>query len=150
MAYLLRKLFKLILKYGYRVRKNREDGLQAWSQVKPFFAQSTQQIPPLSPAYQAAWTKVNYQAKSEDDVTITIAGYTFHNMKKDGGVNERDHFIIQLFRIPHLSNYSLSVLKLLQIAYNIGQLYADKELYPPPVLAWLNAHGLLGFKGYIE
>lgn len=63
----------------------------------------------------------NPGGKEDEDSTFNYDGITLHNKK------EINHFFIQHFRIPKLMNYEVSVLKLLQIAYNAGQFKAERE-----------------------
>ena len=60
-------------------------------------------------------------AKDQSDVILNIDGDKLDNTIVS------NHFFVQHFRIPKLEKYNLSVIKVLQLAYNVGQLKAVFE-----------------------
>lgn len=152
----MERLFNSVIAYGQHVRKHGRDGLKYWNDIKPMF-QSNSTVLPLRNTYRRSYRLVNLTATSDDDVAIEISGYTFKNLKSNGEIDERNHYLVQLFRIPHLACHvgeaneePITILKLMQIAYNIGQLQAVRDQYPTQVVDWLEEHNLLSISGYVR
>jgi len=142
----MEELFDTIIKYGYTIRKiklliNPKDniGLNAWKMIKENF--NTQKFEINGVIHDKI--KVNTKLKEyienlihekkykiddsdpgQDKVKLNINGIELDNE------NEKDHFFIQHYRILVTSNFELSPMKLMQIAYNIGQLKAENETLP--------------------
>ena len=115
---------------GYNTRINNEDGLKNWQPMKEkykkYILDNNNDIPIKSIIKKI--TDKYY--KIGDDLDEHTKSH--FKIKDETVANEieRNHFFIQHFRIPILSNYKLSVLKFLQIAYNAGQYKAMNELEP--------------------
>jgi hypothetical protein len=106
--------------------------------------------------------KINYNAsKFEDsDAKITIGTETFSNE------NTEQHFLVQLFRLSKLSRDTsssssttppyMTLTKLMQIAYNIGQFEAvrerddDKRIYSTNVREFYIANKLNKMSTYVD
>jgi hypothetical protein len=102
----------------------------------------------LNDSFVELTTKVHYNANdtNHEDVTIMINGSSLVNK------NETDHFIIQHFRIPTMVKSPLPLVKLLQIAYNIGQAKAEfeKKTYDDRVISFYKEHKLDSLNTYID
>ena len=106
---------------GYNVRKAGLNGLTSWQPHKEkylqFVLENGDSKIPLRQEFVDFVKKLNYQTTNKDhsDVILTLDDIVLDNK------TETDHFIIQHFRIPMMENYNLSIVKLAQLAYNIGQ-----------------------------
>lgn len=91
---------------------------------------------------------VNYQpiGVEDDEAKITIGEHTLSNKI------EQEHFLVQLFRIPKLANFELPFVKLMQLAYNAGQLQAklDTNAYEADVTSFINQNNLINIDTYIS
>lgn len=124
----LQILWKEMVDIGYKVRSNHLDGLKSWQPYKTKYSnyvlEGYEDGIPLNNNFVMLSESLNYtfnDKKDQSDVIFTIGNDNFDNKI------ETNHFLIQHFRIPRLENYKLSVLKVLQLAYNIGQLKAVFE-----------------------
>jgi len=124
----LKKLWKETLDYGYNVRRNNLDGLKSWQDVKSKYSNM------YIDGYEKGISMKEYFSFIAKDKYIPGSDKEEHTKSKFKiGSDELDntveshHFYIQHFRIPELEKYKLSVLKLLQIAYNAGQFKAESE-----------------------
>lgn len=70
------------------------------------------------------------------DAYITIG----KQLKYEGSSIE--HFVVQLFRIPSMFNYQIPYVKLMQIAYNVGQTMAHLHEYDSHVVEFFVDHKL--------
>jgi len=135
-------LWEEFIQYGYNIRLKAKDGKLAWDSVKVL-------IPDL---------KIEWIEKSK----------TFYTMLGSLGVNlsespeeakmskdkwERHHYLLQHGRIVHTNpNEKATLVRLLQIAYNIGQFKREleKELYTPEQLKFYINNDLNKVTTYIE
>jgi hypothetical protein len=121
----INKLWQEILDIGYSTRINNKDGLQVWQPLKKQYQDSNLKFQ-INENFIDLTKKINYSHRLSDNdhekVLITINYTMLDNTVPD------EHFLIQHFRIPIMMNFNLSLLKLLQIAYNIGQSKAVFEL----------------------
>lgn len=62
----------------------------------------------------------------------------------------KEHFFIQLFRIPHLNPNNLPFIKLMQIAFNIGQFMACFKDYPEIIQNYFVINHLDNISSYID
>ena len=123
-------LWNHVSNVGYVVRKNGFDGLKMWQPFKDFYSQyeiaGYEQYVPINENIKQLTKQINYFSEdvNHEDVVIKINNIEVYNS------NETDHFIIQHFRIPSMMN-RLPLVKILQIAYNVGQARAEfeKETY---------------------
>lgn len=84
---------------------------------------------------------------NHSDVNLIINNTHFDN------TNESHHFIIQHFRIPKLEKYCLSFVKVLQIAYNIGQaraVFEKENIYGVAFQKYYETHRLGQIDTYIN
>jgi len=137
---LIYKLWENTINYGYNTRKNKKDGLERWNYYKK-----------LIPDCKIVWkdTTKNIYKNLQDlgvnaDDNETLSGMTHEKW-------ERHHYLIQHGRIIH-NNPSGSLVRLLQIAYNIGQFRVEleKEIYPIEQLQYYILHELNKVTTYIS
>lgn len=134
---MLELLFENIKVYGRYVRTNRLDGLEYWNRVKLFLSRPEQKVgfDELNKIIGNKWTigvKLSSTKQSTDveeiyqfvhgEDGLKIYGEEGDEVSKslEHSVWEQNHFFLQLIRIP--KNSELNLIKLLQIAYNLGQL----------------------------
>ena len=117
-------LFTQLIDVGYNVRKSKLDGMESWQPYKNQYL-NVDQCYQMQPQFINLAKSIDYNVDQSDidhqKVTITIDGATASN------TIEKDHFFVQLFRIAIMSNFDLKLVKLLQIAYNIGQFKAELD-----------------------
>jgi hypothetical protein len=108
-------------------------GQDAWGILKKYFSMydfNTQQCSNKKSTIDIKCIEypLSYNSEPNDvqheKVNIKIGQITLNNS------DEPSHFFIQHFRILKLENYTLSVVKLMQIAYNSGQLLAQNVISP--------------------
>lgn len=104
MDYQIINLFELVRTSARSLRtRNKEfDGLSFWKTIKSNLAESD---------FEAEWKKL------PDKYSEEILSLNEYN--EDGTMNENNHFLIQMIRIPKKEKCSLK--KIIQIAFNIGQ-----------------------------
>ena len=111
-----------LVNVGYIVRKNGYDGLQMWQPFKELYSKYSSETFEISDKIKKLSNDLSYtHDETHEDVTIKISNSILTNSK------EQDHFIIQHFRIPIMLDHKLPLVKLLQIAYNVGQAKAEFE-----------------------
>jgi len=133
---LLTKLWSCLIDYGYKTRINNKNGLERWNYVKQLF-----------PEYKLTWkessTKI-YNNLLKLDVIEDETGLSHEEW-------ERHHYLLQHGRIIN-NNPDGSLVRLMQIAYNIGQFRAEQEKksYPVKQLAYYNENKLDKISSYIN
>jgi len=152
------KLFNLVKKYAYKIRSQEKDGEKGWKQIKPIFEKSDVKFN-LNVKFVELLENVNferYNLENDQDVSVTLNGITLNNLNSNGNLNDRNHFIVQLFRIPKLKTEVkdgqrlLAIMYVLQIAYNIGQYLAVKEQYPPEVIDFIEKNRLDKISTFVD
>lgn len=137
----LKQFFTAFIELGYDVRSNKKNGLLTWqkykNQLEPLTIEGYENGIPLNNNFPLLVKKIHYNVEKNDEnhenVTIKLNLHKDNmeliNLKQFELHNniETHHFLVQHFRIPIMQKYKLSVQKILQIAYNIGQLKADFE-----------------------
>lgn len=127
MSRTLKELWEEMVNVGYKIRKQRENGLVSWQPYKKLYASAIiigyEEGIPLKKSFMDLSESLPYFYEDEEhnDAQMVVEGVRLDNQI------ETNHFFIQHFRIPKLGKYKLPVLKLLQIAYNAGQLRAVFE-----------------------
>ena len=121
MATTVLDLWNNMVATGYKIRKNNLNGLDEWQSYKTKFATLTfsgKQKLRLDKNYKSFCEGLEYSAGNPDhtDAIINIGLSTLLD-----NTIEAHHFIVQHFRIPMLEDFNLSVVKLAQLAYNVGQ-----------------------------
>jgi hypothetical protein len=148
MARSLKDYWYEVYHYGYRVRMYEpESGMERWQFYKNLYSSIPDQIQ-MSSGYKKLFESVKYKPAGIEDVdaTVTIAQHEYINNV------EKFHFLVQLFRIPKLSNFRVPFIKALQIAYNAGQLQAliDKDEYDQELVDFINENRLNEITTYFE
>jgi hypothetical protein len=133
----LNNLWDVLINYGYETRIKNKDGLDRWNFVKKLF-----------PDFKIEWTnfsKTIYQDLLDLGVIEDEAGSGLSH--EDW---ERHHYLLQHGRIIH-NNPEGSLVRLMQIAYNIGQFRAEQEkkVYPVKQLTYYRSHKLEKLNTYI-
>lgn len=115
-------LWNAVEEYGYTTRKTRMDGLSNWRLVKSSFEalkfDSMDKVTMTNQFIKFASAQV-FQV--DDLIDYTDLKMTINDTMLDNTI-ETHHFLIQHFRIPMIEKYNLNLVKILQLAYNIGQL----------------------------
>jgi hypothetical protein len=131
------QLWNDFIKYGNHVRRNRLKGNVAWELVK-------NELKKIDFRF-GSWGSVSVQyydamkkLKLYGDTSIDQVSGQEVNDSQDQKLWEADHFMLQHGRIVH--NNKPSLLRLLQVAFNIGQLEIELErnpdLYTPDQLKY--------------
>jgi hypothetical protein len=153
------ELWNSIVEYGYNVRKiiiqtnnGINIGQKAWQLLKDDFSNYDFEMDSIK--YEKLdcinLLKGEYIKQDSDKdhelVQIKINDMTLNNTK------EIDHFFIQHFRIAITVNNKLSVQKLMQIAYNVGQFKASREnnMYNSELVQYYDKNELDKLKTYIS
>ena len=137
-------------RYGYNVRTKKVDGQAAWDSIKQILAKFDN---PTTPEIQIQiqWKLDTITRYSE----LSKGGDMKVPEKKDVPQERHDqweveHFFLQHFKIPRQHKASLT--RLMQIAYNAGQLEAERESkhYPEEAKQYYTDHQLIQFSSYIS
>ena len=132
-------------------------GLTKWREVKDkIIAYDHDSQFPLSKCFcQLADSKIVYEAHEKEDEDATVKFNSIEIVLNNKTTEQ--HFLVQHFRIPKTSDYLLSLTKLLQIAYNVGQLKAvikrkDHQLYldNPAIMEKYNKYKLYKLSTFID
>ena len=140
MDLLILNLWESIIKYGYRTRISNLNGLKRWNQVKEIF-----------PDYKIEW-KNNTDKIYNDLINLgVVSTETSENSGLSHTEWERHHYLLQHGRII-AKNPEGSLLRLLQIGYNIGQFKAENERKPynDKLLKYYNDNNLDNISTYIK
>jgi hypothetical protein len=142
-------LWRKIMDYGYDVNKKNQNGLQMWQPMKEIYNNTTYLGKVENPLFLNVVNEnilMGSDVTELTDVKIVINGITLDNTM------EGDHFFIQHFRIPIVSKFNLTLLKLLQIAYNAGQFKAQREknYYNEKIISFYDANKLDKLETYLN
>jgi hypothetical protein len=136
----MEELFNLVKNYGYIVRSNELDGLQSWNEIKSIL----QSICCVGLEWSMNLKTLASEPLDSEPLNINGAyNYIYIKLKMKGEDNEEEkcnpnwekyHFFLQLARIPK-NNPKCDLVRLCQIAYNLGQLSAvyDDAVYTDDV-----------------
>jgi hypothetical protein len=137
----LKEEWQQMIQYGYNIRKNNLNGLDEWQPIKKKLEKRNGNIP------LKTFIRDTFSQSYEDnpDVKMTV-GQTVLNFSV-----ESEHFFIQHVRIILMSGVEISILKLLQIAYNAGQFKAMREnnMYNQEVLECYDRNNLDQIETYV-
>ena len=146
-------LWQTMIDVGYNVRKNGQNGLIAWQPYKNKYAdyvfENGESKILLRQDFVDFVRQLNYQfadAVDHTDAVLIVNGDVLDNTMLT------HHFIVQHFRIPIIENNNLSVFKLAQLAYNVGQAKAVRELeyvYSPTIMKFYSENNLDNFRTYV-
>jgi len=145
----MEQLFTLVKNYGYIVRTNNFDGLASWNEMKDIL--STISCDGLT------W-RINLLNLNGECLTSIEDAYNYvHDTlgmlgeETDPKIDnwEKFHFFLQLVRIPK-NNPTCNLVRLAQIAYNLGQLSAvyDDAVYTPEVKQFYTMNNLGAMNTY--
>jgi hypothetical protein len=148
----MKELFSIVKEYGYIVRTKKLDGLASWNEMKALIPSITKlewsinlvnldskPITSLEDAY--TYVHETLGMKGEDDPT-----------EKSNQNWEKFHFFLQLVRIPK-NNPECNIIRLAQVAYNLGQLsaeYKDDSVYTPAVKRFYDMNNLGAMHTYTQ
>lgn len=143
----IKSLWNHMKEIGFVVNSNNCNGLKMWQPLKKFYTNcqydECKEIK-IDKEIKQLTSLIKYSSNDSDDesATIKIGNTTLKNTK------QADHFVIQHFRIAKLHNYKLPLVKLLQIAYNAGQVESEiaKQTYSDEVVEFYKSNNL----GYIN
>lgn len=154
----INELWNSIIDYGYNIRKITiltnnyfNIGQKAWQLLKDNFTNYEFEIDNIKKdkldcinILQKEYIR-EYDDEDHERVKINI-----DNIILDNKI-ENEHFFIQHYRIPITSNNKLSVQKLMQIAYNVGQFRATREnnIYDEKIVKYYDDNELDKLKTYI-
>ncbi len=119
----MEELFQSVIEYGRLVRANKLDGLKLWEDIKGLFSDKTT-------CSGAQWKIVRTINGVDTSDIHKIYNYVYNELGMDGEDSDdksdhdlwsKKHFFLQLIRIVK-KNPTFSLVRLAQIAYNIGQL----------------------------
>ena len=149
---LIREFNKAILD-GYDTRQKRANGLVGWQTYKAQFEKTViagfETGIPVKQAILDLFRQV-YQADI-DDKDHAKAKMIIGSVEMTNTI-ESNHFFIQHARIPLMAGNKISVLKLLQIAYNAGQFAAEREsenVYDATILEFYDSSKLAQLATYV-
>jgi hypothetical protein len=147
----LYELFDTVVEYGKQVRGRDLDGLESWTKIKGLFSSAPGQceweierkidgetVSNLSAIYDYVHDVLGMKGGDEDED---------HVDKKDW---EKYHFYLQLTRIAKKNECSL--VRLMQVAYNVGQFQADLEdpAYTEAVKGFYDEHKMGSLHSYVD
>ena len=152
---LIQELWNHFIEFGYLVRTEGRDGLKEWVNLKQDYQwlEKSQCLPKTvnlehSTIHQIIQTFIVYHTfdVNHDQVVIDIPTIkqSLHNHI------DYEHFFIQHFRIPIMTNYHPPLIKLFQIAYNVGQMKGSQNQYTKEQWQFYNEHHLNQLVQYIH
>jgi hypothetical protein len=142
----IEEVFNMIIDYGCNVRKfilltkpKDNIGLNAWRMIKETFGDfkfltlSGETLSKITVNKKLielieSLIKDKEYRFDEDDKDQEKVKLTINSIELDNQI-EPHHFFIQHYRILVTSNFELSPMKLMQVAYNIGQLKAQNKIH---------------------
>ena len=148
------ELFNLVKTYGNIVRRSEKDGLESWQHIK--------KISDDKNILTNGWN-INVYIEGELENNLdNIFKYVHDKLKMYGDDGEesylgqtknnwqKSHFLLQLIRLPLRNKCTL--LRILQIAYNIGQFLEEHEQspYPEECINYFKINNLNNLKSYIN
>jgi hypothetical protein len=145
-------LFNLVKEYGFIVRTNKFDGQASWEEMQKLLLT-------IIHCDGLVWT---IKLVKLDREPITSIENTYNYVRVVLGMKgdskdprdenwEKFHFFLQLVRIPN-NNPACNLVKLAQIAYNLGQLSAvyDDSVYTPEVKQFYEMNDLGVMRTYTQ
>jgi len=143
----IQDLWYKIMNEGYEIRKLKCDGYVNWQPIKKRYSLIQTEYD-VHKSFKKLMENIIFKIGEKqdlDDLKIIVDEFELDNEI------EKDHFFVQLFRIPKLENYKLKVVKVLQIAYNIGQFKAEleKKSYDNKIINFFVKNNLDKFETYI-
>lgn len=164
-------LFENIKVYGRYVRTNSLDGLEYWNRIKTFIQRPEQAegLGEINKIISSSGWEINVKIGSSTNSNINqiydyVHGYKENELKIFGeegdeeakslehNVWEQYHFFLQLIRIPK-NNPEINLLRLLQIAYNLGQLSVSLEegsVFDSKAIQYFESNNLDKLDSYVK
>lgn len=165
----IEEIFNSIVNYGCTIRKfilltkpKENIGLNAWRMVKESFSDfkfktksgeilskvkvNRKLVEKINALIETKKYKYDEDDKDQEKVKLEI-----NSIELDNQV-EPEHFFIQHYRILVTSNFELSPMKLMQVAYNIGQLKAQNKIkkYDDKLIEYYKSNNLNNVNTFIE
>jgi len=147
---LLDEIFKITIKKGFDVRSQKLNGLVEWNIFKNNYTEMLNEKLNLE---NYGW-KINWKIENlieTDPIKIYEYFLILLQIKDENDTQdpfwEQNHFFIQLIRIVKNNNFCL--MRLLQIAYNIGQFKAEFSWYDIKVQEFFIENNLESIRAYI-
>ena len=143
----LNKLFKQTKSYGNHTRSNKLDGLKQWNKLKSILLESSVKGD-WTPEVKTFFVEMRSTLKLQecaDEIPIEDA-----TERKQ--VWEKHHFYLQHARIPTLNFNDGKLVRLIQIAYNAGQLEAlyDDPFYNKDLKTYYESNNLDKIETYMD
>jgi hypothetical protein len=134
-------LFSQVTKYGKYVRSNKLDGLLQWNKIKDILLMSKVKCnwyPQVKTIFSYMKTELKIQEHEEDTESHEVW--------------EKHHFYLQHGRIPSLNFNDGTLVRIIQIAYNVGQLEAlwDDEFYTQEMKNYYRLNHLNNINSYMD
>ena len=114
MATPLSILFDKVKKYGHHTRSNNLDGLDQWNKLKQILTKFSTINTEWEPTIKIHYLHMKNELGIKEEITET----------PDHSTWQKHHFYLQHTRIPSLNPNDASIIRLMQIAFNAGQLQA--------------------------
>lgn len=151
MSNTLISIWNELISIGYNIRKNKLNGLTEWQPYKSTYQSKIIEdckFLKIRREFTEFTKSLNYSYSDEEHIDALLI---VNNSSVDNKV-EKDHFIIQHFRLPMLMNYNMNVVKIAQMAYNIGQakFEMENENYSNDIMDFYKMHKLDNFYTYFE
>jgi mannose-6-phosphate isomerase-like protein (cupin superfamily) len=160
-------LFENIKVYGRYVKTNGLNGTEYWNKIESFLSRPEQKegLRELDKIIGREW-KIEVELSSgkkssnikeiyefvhgEDGLKIYGEEGEKESKSLEHGVWEQNHFFLQLVRIP--KNNELCLIRLLHVAYNLGQLsvYLEKENFSSGAINYFKSNNLDKLDAYIK
>jgi hypothetical protein len=136
--------WKKVIDEGYQVRSNKLDGQASWQPLKNKYAA-------MDLSYNIKRDEIMELLKSYDGDQDDLRKITIDpDLTLDNSI-EVEHFFLQHFRIPYLAKGNhLPLVKMMQIAYNVGQFKASGESYPKDLIEFYNDHKMDDINFYLS
>ncbi|QKF94790.1 hypothetical protein QKU48_gp1332 [Fadolivirus algeromassiliense] len=143
----LDNLFIQAKKYGKHTRTNKLDGLAQWNRLKGILIES-KVVGKWNPQVKTFFVDMRSELKiqeCENEIQID-------DEKEKHDVWEKHHFYLQHARIPTLNFNDGKLVRLIQIAYNAGQLEAlwDDLFYTPEMKRYYDENHLGDMETYMD
>jgi mannose-6-phosphate isomerase-like protein (cupin superfamily) len=168
---MLELLFENIKVYGRYVRTNGLDGLEYWNKIKTFIQRPEQAegLGEINKIISSSGWEINVKIDSSTNSDINqiydyVRGDKENELKIFGeegdekakslehNVWEQYHFFLQLIRIPK-NNPKINLLRLLQVAYNLGQLSVclkEGSVFDSKSIEYFKSNNLDKLESYIK
>jgi hypothetical protein len=140
----MEELFNLVKNYGYIVRTNDLNGLASWNEMKALIPSITCKLDWSIKLYKIDGNPITSIGDAYKYVHVELGMEGEDNPTEKSNINwEKFHFFLQLVRIPY-KNPICDLVRLAQVAYNLGQLSAvyDDSVYTPKVKQFYHRNNL--------